>query len=126
MVEAVIGADTVEAVRLAVADLTPERAEAVSGLPAEEVRRLARDLAGAGRAAAYGRMGLSTQGFGSLGQWAIHLLNVLTGNLDSAGVRQLLVDQDLASITRRTAGLLFAAGPTAGAPSTGGPVGTET
>ncbi len=75
----------IEAVRLAVADLTPERAEAVSGLPAEEIRRLARDLAAAGRAAAYGRMGLSTQGFGSLGQWAIHLLNVLTGNLDREG-----------------------------------------
>ncbi len=75
----------VEAVRLAVADLTPERAEAVSGLPAEEIRRLARDLASAGRAAAYGRMGMSTQGFGSLAQWAVHLLNVLTGNLDREG-----------------------------------------
>ncbi|ROR92091.1 molybdopterin-dependent oxidoreductase [Nocardioides aurantiacus] len=75
----------VEAVRLAVADLTPERAAAVSGLAAEEIRRLARDFAAAGRAAAYGRMGLSTQGFGSLGQWAVHLLNVLTGNLDREG-----------------------------------------
>lgn len=34
----------------------------------------------------------------------------LSGNLDSAGVRELLADQDLTSITRRTAGLLF--GPT--------------
>lgn len=40
----------------------------------------------------------------------------LTGNLDSAGVRQLLVHQDLASLTRRTAGLLFSSGPPAGAP----------
>lgn len=31
----------------------------------------------------------------------------LSGNLDSAGVRDLLADQDLSSITRRAAGLLF-------------------
>lgn len=75
----------VEAVRLAVADLTPERAAAVSGLDAEVIRGLARDLAAAPRAAAYGRMGISTQGFGTLGQWAVHLLNALTGNLDREG-----------------------------------------
>ncbi|SDR69083.1 Anaerobic selenocysteine-containing dehydrogenase [Nocardioides scoriae] len=74
-----------EAVRLAVADLTPEVAAAASGLDAEEIRRLARELAAAERAAVYGRMGLSTQGFGSLAQWAVHLLNVLTGNLDREG-----------------------------------------
>jgi len=43
----------------------------------------------------------------------------LSGNLDSAGVRELLADQDLASITRRTAGMLFASGLPTGAPSTG-------
>ncbi len=75
----------VEAVRAAVADLTPERAAAASGLDAEEIRRLAREVAGARRAAVYGRMGLSTQGFGTLGQWAVHLLNALTGNLDREG-----------------------------------------
>ena len=30
-------------------------------------------------------MGLSTQGFGSVCQWAIHLLNLLTGNFDREG-----------------------------------------
>ena len=75
----------VEEVRAAVADLTPERAAEASGIDAEEIRRLARELAAADRAAVYGRMGLSTQGFGTLGQWAVHLLNVLTGNLDREG-----------------------------------------
>ncbi|MCW2819446.1 MAG: molybdopterin oxidoreductase family protein [Marmoricola sp.] len=74
-----------EAVRTAVADLTPERAAEASGIAAEEIRRLARELAAADRAAVYGRMGLSTQGFGTLGQWAVHLLNALTGNLDREG-----------------------------------------
>ncbi len=50
-----------------------------------DVRALARDFAAADRAAAYGRMGLSTQGFGSVCQWAIHLLNLLTGNFDREG-----------------------------------------
>ena len=30
-------------------------------------------------------MGLSTQGFGSVCQWAINLLNLLTGNFDREG-----------------------------------------
>lgn len=72
-------------VREAVAPLTPEVAEAASGLPAETIRGLARDLAAAPRAALYGRMGTSTQAFGTLCQWAIQLLNLLTGNLDREG-----------------------------------------
>lgn len=77
--------DGVERVRELVAPFTPERAAAASGLGPETIRRLARELAGAERAAAYGRMGLSTQGFGTLCQWAVALLNVLTGNLDREG-----------------------------------------
>jgi anaerobic selenocysteine-containing dehydrogenase len=77
--------DGADRVRDLVAEFTPERAEVASGLPAETVRRLARDLAAADRAAAYGRMGLSTQGFGSVCQWAINLLNILTGNFDREG-----------------------------------------
>ena len=67
------------------ADFTPERAEAASGVPADTIRPLTRDFAAADAAAAYGRMGLSTQGFGSVCQWAINLLNLLTGNFDREG-----------------------------------------
>jgi len=74
-----------ESVRLAVADFTPEHAATVSGVPAEVIRRTTRDFAAADGAAAYGRMGLSTQGFGSICQWAIQCLNLLTGNFDREG-----------------------------------------
>jgi anaerobic selenocysteine-containing dehydrogenase len=77
--------DGAERVRDAVRDFTPEHAEAVSGVPAGTVRRLTRELAAADGAAAYGRLGLSTQGFGLVCQWAITCLNTLTGNLDREG-----------------------------------------
>ncbi|MCD4534635.1 molybdopterin-dependent oxidoreductase [Nocardioides sp. cx-169] len=77
--------DDVAAVEAAVADFTPEHAEAVSGVPASVVRQIARDLAGAEGAVAYGRLGVSTQGFGSVCQWAIQCLNLLTGNFDRVG-----------------------------------------
>ena len=75
----------IESVRLAVADITPEYAAEASGVPAEEIRRITREFAAADGAAAYGRIGLSTQGFGSLCQWALNLLNILTGNFDREG-----------------------------------------
>jgi anaerobic selenocysteine-containing dehydrogenase len=77
--------DGVEQVREAVDGFTPERAERVSGVPASTLRRLTREYVEADGAAAYGRMGLSTQGFGSVCQWAIGCLNALTGNLDREG-----------------------------------------
>jgi len=77
--------DGLAAVRDAVEAFTPERAEAASGVPAEDVRRLARDLAAAPSAAVYGRVGVSTQEFGLVAQWAVQLLNIVTGNLDRPG-----------------------------------------
>ena len=53
--------------------------------PPTTIRRLTREFAAADGAAAYGRIGVSTQGFGTLCQWAIQCLNLLTGNLDRAG-----------------------------------------
>ncbi len=77
--------DGIESVRLAVADFTPELAEEASGVPAETIRRITREFAAADGAAAYGRLGLSTQGFGSICQWAIQCLNILSGNFDREG-----------------------------------------
>lgn len=77
--------DGVDRVRELVEAFTPEGAEAHSGVPADVIRQVARDFAGADAAAAYGRLGVSTQGFGSVCQWAIQCLNVLTGNLDRPG-----------------------------------------
>lgn len=65
--------------------LTPERAEGFTGVPAATTRRMAEALASAPSAAVYGRLGISTQRFGLLAQWAVQLLNLLTGNLDRVG-----------------------------------------
>ena len=64
---------------------TPERVAPATALPAATIRRLARDLAAAPRAAVYGRIGTCTQEFGTLASWVVELLNVFTGNLDRPG-----------------------------------------
>lgn len=73
------------AVEAAVAAYTPERAEAHSGLAADDVRRLARELAATDRAVAYCRIGVSAGRWGSVCAWAVNLLNLLTGHLDREG-----------------------------------------
>ncbi|MDQ6642675.1 MAG: molybdopterin oxidoreductase family protein [Actinomycetota bacterium] len=75
----------VDEVRAAVAGFTPELAEQRSGVPADVVRRIAGEFAEADAAVAYGRVGVSTQEFGTVCQWAVNLLNILTGNLDRVG-----------------------------------------
>ncbi len=55
------------------------------GIKVETIQRIAREFAAAPRAAAYGRMGVSTQQHGTLCQWLIQLLNIVTGNLDREG-----------------------------------------
>ena len=75
----------IDAVRDAVDAFTPEWAAQISGVPAEVVTRLAREYARAGAAAAYGRMGVSTQQFGTVSSWALHCLNALAGHLDRPG-----------------------------------------
>src|ERR687895_372189 len=63
----------------------PDRAAAACGIPAEEIRRMARELVAAPRAVVYGRIGTCTQEFGTLASWLVDVLNVLTGNLDREG-----------------------------------------
>jgi anaerobic selenocysteine-containing dehydrogenase len=67
------------------APFEPEAASAVCGVPPEEIRRLARELAAAERAAVYARIGTTTQRFGTLASWLVDVLNYLTGNLDREG-----------------------------------------
>jgi anaerobic selenocysteine-containing dehydrogenase len=66
-------------------DFAPERAATITGIPAATIRRTARELAGAERAAVYGRIGTCTQAYGTLNSWLVDVLNVLTGNLDREG-----------------------------------------
>ncbi|GAB3944445.1 molybdopterin oxidoreductase family protein [Kribbella albertanoniae] len=77
--------DGLAAVEAAVEEWTPERAATLTGIDADVIRRIASEYATAGRAAVYGRVGVSTQQFGALCQWAIQVLNIITGNLDRPG-----------------------------------------
>lgn len=77
--------DGFEQVRSAVAPFSPERVAGPTGISADQIRTLARDFARADSAVAYGRVGVSTQAYGGVGQWLIQVLNVITGNLDRPG-----------------------------------------
>lgn len=77
-----------DGLEVALADLGAldlDRLAAHCGIPVATIQRIARAFAAAPRAAAYGRMGVSTQARGTLCQWLIQLLNIATGNLDREG-----------------------------------------
>jgi anaerobic selenocysteine-containing dehydrogenase len=74
-----------ETLRDAAREFAPEAVAEACGVPADRIRRLARELAAAPRAAVYGRIGTCTQEFGTLASWLVDVLNVLTGNLDRPG-----------------------------------------
>jgi anaerobic selenocysteine-containing dehydrogenase len=78
----VSGLDVVAA---AITDFTPEMAAEHCGIDADAIKGMARDLAGADAGICYGRMGISTQEFGTLCQWLIQIINIATGNLDKPG-----------------------------------------
>jgi anaerobic selenocysteine-containing dehydrogenase len=64
---------------------TPEAVAEHTGIDAAEIERMARELAAAESAAVYGRIGTTTQAFGTLASWLVDVLNVITGNLDRPG-----------------------------------------
>jgi anaerobic selenocysteine-containing dehydrogenase len=69
----------------AVMPFEPELTAPKCGVPAETIRRLARELANAPSAVVYGRIGTNTVEFGTMASWMIDALNALTGNLDEPG-----------------------------------------
>ncbi|MBF6321649.1 molybdopterin oxidoreductase family protein [Nocardia cyriacigeorgica] len=72
-------------VRAAAADFAPEVVAGRTGVPADIVARLARELAQAPTAAVYARIGTCTAEFGTVTQWLVDVINTLTGNLDRPG-----------------------------------------
>jgi anaerobic selenocysteine-containing dehydrogenase len=74
-----------DAALAAIADVTPEVAAKATGIDADTIRRIAREFASAPSAVCYGRVGTSLQSFGTLSQWLIQLVNIVTGNLDREG-----------------------------------------
>lgn len=89
--------DGLDAALDAIAGMTPEAAETRTGIDAATIRRLAREFATAPRAVCYGRVGTTVQSFGTLNQWLIALVNLVTGNLDREG--GALVNSPLLPIT---------------------------
>lgn len=77
--------DGIEALREIAFPFTPERVEKQTGISAGQIRQLVYDFTQAKAAVCYGRVGVSVQTFGSIAQWLINAINVLTGNLDRVG-----------------------------------------
>ena len=64
---------------------TPEKTAGTTGVDPTALKTLVRDFCKAKSASCYGRIGVSTQRFGSLSQWLIMVFNIVTGNMDMAG-----------------------------------------
>jgi len=75
----------VEQVEVLARPFAPEAVAARCGIAADVIRRLAREVAGAGHAAVYARIGTCTQEFGTLASWLVDVVNVLAGHLDQVG-----------------------------------------
>ena len=75
----------VDLIRLASLGFKPEAVSQHTGLAADDIRGLARQLATTRKAALYSRMGTSTQAFGGVATWLAYVLNILTGKLDTTG-----------------------------------------
>jgi formate dehydrogenase len=75
----------VDGLRALAAPYPPEETEGRTGIPSDDVRRLARDLATAPSAAVYGRTGSCLGRHGTLVSFLLDALNVVTGNLDREG-----------------------------------------
>ncbi len=64
---------------------SPETVSRITGITAEQIKKLSQDLLNAKTSVVYGRMGVSVQAFGGLCQWLINCINILTNNIDSVG-----------------------------------------
>jgi len=65
--------------------LTPEAAETICGVPADEIRQIAEEFAKAESACAIAKLGIHTSRNCTLTYWLIEALNAVTGNVDRPG-----------------------------------------
>jgi anaerobic selenocysteine-containing dehydrogenase len=72
-------------VRALCADLPPEAVADFCRVPADTIRRLAREFAAAPTGALYGRIGLCNQEFGTLASWLVDVVNIIAGKFDRPG-----------------------------------------
>jgi anaerobic selenocysteine-containing dehydrogenase len=79
------GAAGVDEVRALARDFPPAAVAGPTGIPAATIERMAVELATAPTAVVYGRIGTTTQRFGTTASWLVDVLNAITGNLDRPG-----------------------------------------
>ena len=77
--------DGIEWIRDVAAEYPAEKTAAVTGVDADVLQALVRDYCNTEKAAAYGRIGLCTQQFGTLASWLVDVISILTGHLDVRG-----------------------------------------
>ena len=80
-----IDQEAINRIKELVSFCTAELASEHTGISVRNITRLTMAYANAESAVCYGRLGVSTVKYGSLSQWAINVLNILTGNLDNKG-----------------------------------------
>lgn len=88
----------------AVSVFAPDRVADVTGVSAQTIERIAREIAGSPTAAVYGRIGVNTVEFGTTNAWLIDAINVLTGNIDSRGGAMFTTPATGSATTRGTPG----------------------
>lgn len=81
----------VDELRAFAAEHPPERAARITGIAADEIRALAREFAGARRAALHMSTGVNMGRQGTLAYWLLHMVSLLTGNLGEQGGNMLSV-----------------------------------
>ena len=75
----------VDELRAFVARYPAERVAGVTGIPAEQIRALALEFAGAKSAAVYMSTGVNMGRQGTIAYWLLFMLSLVTGNLDRRG-----------------------------------------
>ena len=81
----------VDELRTFVADYPAEVVAPIVGLDADEIRQVARTFATAERAAVHMSTGVNMGRHGTLAYWLVHMLSLVTGNLDREGGNVLSV-----------------------------------
>lgn len=77
--------DGIDDLETAIEDYTPESTAKITGIPAHVLRQLVKEYCAAHTGAAYGRIGLCTQKYGTLASWLVDIVSLLAGKLDVPG-----------------------------------------
>lgn len=95
--------DRFELLRPALAPFGPDDVAAATGVDADTIRRLAREIAAAPSAAVHGRVGTTLQEYGTVASWLIDVLNICSGHFDQPG-GSMFTTPAIAGETARGAG----------------------